>query len=350
MRSMQIVDWGRPLELRRYDDPRPQGTEVLLAVDACGVCHSDLHLHDGYFDLGGGERLRVADRGIRLPFTMGHEVVGTVLALGPEATGVRVGERRLVHPWIGCGACAVCRRGEELLCLKPRIVGTWRDGGYSDRVVVPHARYLVDHAGIPTSVAATLACSGVTAYSAVRKLGTLAPEDSVLLIGAGGVGLAGLHLARALTPARIVVADVDGAKRERALADGAAAVIDNAAADALATLREVTDGGATAAIDFVGRPVTARFAIDGLRKGGTLVVVGLYGDRMALPLPLLPLRMLTLRGSYVGTLEELEELVALVRDGRVRPIPVRERPLEDANSVLDELRQGRVLGRVVLVP
>lgn len=350
MRSMQIVDWGRPLQLRRYDDPRPEGTEVLLAVDACGVCHSDLHLHDGYFDLGGGERLRVADRGIRLPFTLGHEVVGTVLALGPEAAGVQVGERRLLHPWIGCGACVVCRRGDELLCLKPRIVGTWRDGGYSDRVLVPDARYLVDYSGIPTSVAATLACSGVTAYSAVRKLGALAPEDSVLLVGAGGVGLAGLHLARALTPARIVVADVDAAKRERALADGAAAVIDNAAADALAALREATDGGATAAIDFVGRPVTARFAIDGLRKGGTLIVVGLYGDRMALPLPLLPLRMLTLRGSYVGTLEELKELVTLVRDGRVPPIPVRERPLEAANDVLDELRQGRIVGRVVLVP
>jgi D-arabinose 1-dehydrogenase-like Zn-dependent alcohol dehydrogenase len=347
---MQIVDWGRPLELRRYDDPRPQGTEVLLAVDACGVCHSDLHLHDGYFDLGGGDRLRVADRGIRLPFTLGHEVVGTVLALGPEAAGVRVGERRLVHPWIGCGACAVCHRGEELLCLKPRIVGTWRDGGYSDRVLVPHARYLVDYGGIATSVAATLACSGVTAYSAVRKLGALTPEDSVLLVGAGGVGLAGLHLARALTPARILVADVDAAKRERALADGAAAVIDNAAEDALARLRELTDGGATAAIDFVGRPVTARFAIDGLRKGGTLIVVGLYGDRLTLPLPLLPLRMLTLRGSYVGTLEELKELVTLVRDRRVPPIPVRERPLEEANEVLDELRRGRILGRVVLVP
>jgi D-arabinose 1-dehydrogenase-like Zn-dependent alcohol dehydrogenase len=217
-------------------------------------------------------------------------------------------------------------------------------------VLVPHARYLVDYSGIPTSLAATLACSGVTAYSAVRKLGMLTPDDSVLLVGAGGVGLAGLHLARALTPAQIVVADVDAAKREQALADGATAVLDNAAEKALERLREATGGGATAAIDFVGRPATARFAIDGLRKGGTLIVVGLYGDRLSLPLPLLPLRMLTLRGSYVGTLAELKELVTLVRNGQVPPIPVHERPLEDANSVLDELRQGRVLGRVVLVP
>lgn len=350
MRSMQIVDWGRPLELRTYDDPQPQGTEVLLAVDACGVCHSDLHLHDGFFDLGGGEAIRVADRGIRLPFTLGHEVVGTVRALGPEAAGVAVGDRRIVFPWIGCGQCPVCRRGEELLCLKPRIVGTWKDGGYSDRVIVPDARYLVDYTGVPTELAATLACSGVTAYSAVRKLPELTAEDSLLLVGAGGVGLSTLHIARALTPARIVVADVDAAKRERALADGADAAVDNAADGALAALREAIGGGAAAAIDHVGRPETARFAIDGLRKGGTLIVVGLYGDRLALPMPLLPLRMLTLRGSYVGTLDELKALVALVQGGKIPPIPVAGRPLAAANAVLDELRRGRIIGRVVLQP
>jgi propanol-preferring alcohol dehydrogenase len=350
MRSMQIVDWGKPLELRAYADPRPQGTEVLLAVDACGVCHSDLHLQDGYFDLGGGEAIRIADRGMKLPFTLGHEVVGTVLALGPEAEGVAVGDRRIVFPWIGCGECAVCRRGEELLCLRPRIVGTWKDGGYSDRVIAPHARYLVDYAGISGELAATLACSGVTAYSAFRKVPELTDEDSLLLVGAGGVGLSTLHVAKALTPARIVVADVDAAKRERALADGASVAIDNAAEDALLKLREATGGGAAAAIDHVGRPATARFAIDGLRKGGTLVVVGLYGDRLALPMPLLPLRMLTLRGSYVGTLDEMKALVALVQAGRIPPIPVASRPLAEANAVLDELRRGQVIGRVVLRP
>lgn len=350
MRSMQIVDWGRPLELRAYDDPRPQGTEVLMAVDACGVCHTDLHLQDGYFDLGGGEALRVADRGIRLPFTMGHEVVGTVLALGPDAGGVAVGDRRLIHPWIGCGACAVCQKGEDLLCLKPRIVGTWKDGGYSDRVIVPHPRYLVDHGGIPISLAATLACSGVTAYGAVRKLPDLGNADSLLLIGAGGVGLSTLHVARALTAARLVVADLDPVKREQALADGADAVLDNGAEGALDRLRELTGGGAAAAIDLVGRPATARLAIDGLRKGGTLVVVGLYGDRIALPMPLLPLRMLTLKGSYVGTLDELKALVGLVQAGRIPAIPVAARPLDEANAALDDLRRGRIVGRVVLQP
>jgi D-arabinose 1-dehydrogenase-like Zn-dependent alcohol dehydrogenase len=350
MRSMQIVDWGKPLEARDYPDPVPVGTEVILKVDACGVCHSDLHIHDGYFDLGGGEAIRIADRGMQLPFTLGHEVVGTVVALGPEAEGVQVGDRRIVFPWIGCGACAVCRRGDELLCLKPRIVGTWKDGGYSDRVRVPHARYLVAYDGIPTALAGTYACSGVTAYSAILKAGPLGPDDSLLLVGAGGVGLNGLHIAKALVPGRIVVADTDPGKREQALANGAHAVIDNAAPDALAALRQATGGGAWAAIDFVGRPSTARFAMDGLRKGGTLVVVGLYGDRMALPMPLLPLRMLTLKGSYVGTLDEMKALVALVQAGKVPPIPVETRPLAEVNGALDDLRKGRVAGRVVLQP
>jgi D-arabinose 1-dehydrogenase-like Zn-dependent alcohol dehydrogenase len=350
MHSWQIIDWGKPLEARDYPDPVPTGTEVVLKVDACGVCHSDLHIQDGYFDLGGGEAIRIADRGMKLPFTMGHEVVGTVMALGPDAAGVAVGDRRIVFPWIGCGQCAVCRKGEELLCLTPRIVGTWKDGGYSDRVLVPHPRYLVDYTGIDTKLAGTYACSGVTAYSAIRKCGELGPDDSLLLLGAGGVGLSALHIAKAISPARLIVADVDPAKREQAQRDGADVVIDNGQADSLAQLRSATGGGVTAAMDFVGRPQTAKFAMDGLRKGGTLVVVGLYGDRMGLPVALLPLRMLSLKGSYVGTLAEFKELIELVKSGMIPPIPVQGRPLDGVNTALDDLRSGRVVGRVVVQP
>ena len=117
--------------------PCPQGPEVLVRVTACGVCHSDLHIWQGFFDLGGGERINIADRGVELPFTMGHEVVGEVLSVGPEAKDVAVGDRRIVYPLIGCGKCPECLRGDELMCLQPRIVGTWRPGGYSDRVMCP---------------------------------------------------------------------------------------------------------------------------------------------------------------------------------------------------------------------
>jgi propanol-preferring alcohol dehydrogenase len=352
MRSYQIVAWGQPLEPRDYPEPEPQGSEVLLRVEACGVCHTDIHLWQGYFDLGGGQRMRIEDRGVRLPFTMGHEVAGEVVALGPAAKGqgVEIGERRLVHPWIGCGRCAVCLRGEELLCLTPRIVGTWRDGGYSTHVLVPHPRYLVDFTGIPAELACTYACSGVTAWSALQKTGAVHEDDAVLLIGAGGVGLNALHLAPSALPGPVAVADADPVKREAAAAAGAAWTLDNTAADALQAVRDWSRGGVAAVIDFVGRPETARFGLDALRKGGTLVLVGLYGSALSLPLPLLPLRMLTLQGSYVGTLDDLKAVVSLAQAGKVPPLRTAPRPLAEANAALADLVAGRVLGRLVLRP
>lgn len=353
MYSYQITDWGRPLERREYPDPEPRGTEAVVRVHACGVCHSDLHIWQGYYDLGEGERIRMADRGMTLPFTMGHEIAGEVVALGPDAgdEGVQVGDRVVVYPWIGCGKCDACRRGEELLCLTPRIVGTWKDGGYSDRVLVPHARYLVPYGDLPVELACTYACSGITALSALRKTGADRAEDAVLLIGAGGVGLNALHLAGSVLPGPVAVADVSPDKRAAAEAAGAALVVDNGAADAVARVREFGGGsGVTAAIDFVGRPQTARFGLDCLRKGGTLVAVGLYGDRLPLPLPWLPLRVLTLRGSFVGTLDELKELIGLARAGKVPPLQVERRPLSAATSALEDLAAGRVVGRIALNP
>ena len=134
MRAMQIIEWGKPLEAREYPDPEPKGEEVLLRVEAAGVCHSDVHIWDGYFDLGGERQISLESRGVHLPFTMGHEIAGEVAALGPRASGVKVGDKLVAYPWIGCGECAVCRKGEELLCLNPRTLGTRRAGGYGTHV------------------------------------------------------------------------------------------------------------------------------------------------------------------------------------------------------------------------
>ena len=119
MKSFDVCECGAPLKLMERPTPKPTGSEVLLKVLAAGVCHSDLHIWDGYYDLGGGKRLQLTDRGVKLPLTMGHENVGEVVAVGPDAKGVKVGDRRLVHPWIGCGDCAICRHGEEQLCHDP---------------------------------------------------------------------------------------------------------------------------------------------------------------------------------------------------------------------------------------
>src|SRR5690349_18751814 len=143
MKSYDVVDFRAPLQFTERPTPRPAGSEVLVRTLAAGVCHSDIHIWEGEYDLGGGKKLAVRDRGMTPPFTMGHEIVGEVVALGPEAEGVKLGDRRVVHPWIGCGDCVVCRKGDEQLCLKPRFLGVHKPGGYADHVLVPHPRYLV---------------------------------------------------------------------------------------------------------------------------------------------------------------------------------------------------------------
>ena len=157
MRAMQIIEWNKPLEPREYPDPEPMGEEVLLRVDAAGVCHSDIHIWNGHFDLGGGKQLSFASRGVRLPMTMGHEIAGEVVALGPRASGVKVGDNVVAYPWIGCGECTICRKGKELLCLKPRILGVDRPGAYGTHIIVPHGRYLLPYGDIPTALAHCLA-------------------------------------------------------------------------------------------------------------------------------------------------------------------------------------------------
>ena len=185
MKSYDVCECGAPLRLMERPTPKPTGTEVLLKVVAAGVCHSDLHIWEGFYDIGGGKRLKLADRGVKLPLTMGHENVGEVVAVGPDATGVKIGDRRLVHPWLGCGKCAVCRRGDEQLCRTPFSIGVFRAGGYADHLLVPHPRYLFDIGNIPPERAAPLACSGITTYGALKKVGPLLQEEPVVIIGAG---------------------------------------------------------------------------------------------------------------------------------------------------------------------
>jgi D-arabinose 1-dehydrogenase-like Zn-dependent alcohol dehydrogenase len=348
MKAYQIVEWGAPLQEREVPVPEPKGTEVLIKITACGICHSDIHIWDGYFDLGDGNKITLEDRGLELPFTMGHEPVGEVVAIGPEAEGVAVGDKRIVYPWIGCGECEVCRRGEELLCMTPRTVGTRRAGGYAEYCIAPHPRYLVPFEGIDDAYAATCACSGVTAYSALKKVNSLRENESLLLIGAGGVGLAGVGMAKSIVKSKLFVADVDPAKRAAALAAGADVVIDNSAGDASEQIMDATGGGPNAVIDFVGAPATSSFGVQTLAKGGTLVVVGLYGGAMPLPLAMLPLKYISLVGTYVGTLQELQELMALVKAGKTKPIPITPRPLNEAPQAIQDLRDGKPVGRYVL--
>jgi D-arabinose 1-dehydrogenase-like Zn-dependent alcohol dehydrogenase len=349
---MAIVEWGKALQPVDSPNPTPKGTEVLVRVTGCGVCHSDIHIQDGVMDMGGGRKVEYGKVGFTLPHTLGHEIVGEVVALGPEATGAKIGQRYVVFPWIGCGQCDFCKRGEELLCANGRALGVRAPGGYADHVLVPHPKYLVDFAGVPEALAATYACSGLTAYSALKKLAHLGPEETIVIIGAGGVGLSAVMIAPAAIKAKIVVADISDRKRDAALKAGAAAAYDNADKDALKKLRDATRFGAGAggAIDFVGAPATAQFGVNALRRGGTMVQVGLAGGDTPFGILTFMQRMLTITGSYVGSLEELKELMALVKAGKIPPIPVATRALRDVNEVLTDMRAGKINGRVVVTP
>lgn len=348
MRSYDIAEWGAPLKAFDRPTPKPEGTEVLLRTTAAGVCHSDVHIWEGYFDLGGGKRFHMADRGMKLPHTLGHEIAGEVIAVGPKATGVKKGQKRLVYPWIGCGTCAVCKAGDENLCMAPRFLGVQRPGGYSDHVVVPHPRYLLDVGKMKPAEAAPYACSGLTTYSALRKVGGKLKTHPIVIIGAGGLGLMCLSLHKAMKGKGAIIVDIDPAKRAAAMKMGAMAAIDGAAADAVKQVKAAAGGPVWAAIDLVGAPVTAQLGLDSLIKGGTLIIVGLFGGQITVPLPTIPQRALTIQGSYVGNLAELKKLMALVRQRKIPSIPITPRPFDYAATALEELRGGKIVGRTVL--
>jgi len=348
--SWRVAKFAQPLELQCEAVPQPKGTEVLLKVTGCGVCHSDVHIWDGYFDLGGGRKAQVGQGEKSLPITPGHEIVGEVIAIGPDASGVTLGDKRVVYPWIGCGqaGCGECARGDEHLCGKMAL-GVFKHGGYSDHAMVPHPRYLVAYDGLPTPLAATYACSGLTAFGALKKVGRLGPNDKLLIIGAGGVGMSGVRLAKAVTGVAPIVADIDPAKRAAALENGAAEALDPAGQGAAKEFVKAT-GGVAAAVDFVGAEPTVRFGTSVLRKGGKLVIVGLYGGGLSMPIPFFPFLEIAVQGSQVGTLADLKELIALGQKGVVGAIPYATRPLDQAGQTLADLKAGKIVGRIVLTP
>jgi len=347
MLSYDVIEWGKALEKRQRETPKPKGTEVLLKLKYCGVCHSDVHIRDGYFDLGGGKRLPMSERGLRPPVTLGHEPYGMVIAAGPDVENVPLGADRLVYPWTGCGDCVRCREGLDNYCIAPRMIGIQRPGGYADHLIVPHPRYLIDASGIDPVWAATLSCSGLSTYAAVSKLHPIPRDEWVAVMGAGGLGLSAIGMLRAFGHERIVALDIDPVKLSAAEAAGATATLDGRDADAAQKLKQMTQGALYGAVDFVGSNETASLAVGALRKGGRLILVGLFGGEIPLSIGSTILRALTIQGSHLGSVAELKAVVALAREGKLRPIPIQTRPLSEVSRTLDELKAGTIVGRVV---
>jgi D-arabinose 1-dehydrogenase-like Zn-dependent alcohol dehydrogenase len=349
MKSYVVREFGAALAESETPTPAPGDTQVLLEVRHCGVCHTDVHLREGFFDLGGGKRLSSK---LALPHVLGHEIEGVVVAAGPAAEAVSIGARYAVFPWIGCGRCSACRRGEENLCLgETRQLGCSSacPGGYATHVLVPHPRYLIDYGDTDPALAAACMCSGLTAYAALKKIGRPEPEERILLIGCGGVGMMGIQFARALFGSAPLVADIHPGRLEAARAAGAGATYDAADAAAAERMRADTVNGPAAVVDFVGSEQSFALASRAVRRGGRIIIVGLFGGALHMPLPMIPLRALSIVGSNTGTLAEAREMMSLVRAGRVQAIPLTRRPLSQAESALSELQRGAITGRVVLV-
>ncbi len=343
MISYQTATPGAPLVETTTDTPVPGGSEVLLKMVACGVCHSDIHLHDGAFELGGGKQLDVGRQGL----VLGHEIFAEVVAFGPDAENVALGDRRVIYPWIGCGTCPSCQRGDEHLCTPGRALGIVVNGGFADHVLIPHSRYLFDKGDVDDGLAGTYACSGLTAYSALKQVGELHAGDEVVIIGAGGVGMMAIQIAHARGIDPIVV-DIAEDKLAAARNLGVKRTFNSSDAATAKEIRKATSG-VYAAIDFVGAEASVNYGLSCLRKGGKLIIVGLYGGALNIPLPFLPMNARIIQGSYVGSLADMGELMALVRAGKIAPIAIQERPLAEASQALADLKAGKVSGRQVLV-
>jgi len=351
-RAVRLTRWGGPPILTEVARPTITAEEVLIQVEAAGLCRSDLHVVDA----------RPGDLPYRIPFTLGHEVAGRVVERGPLARGPGVGERVVVYgPW-GCGSCARCTAGAENYCdRRPALdadrvgtgAGLGRDGGMADLMLVPSGRVLVPVGDLAAEQAAPLSDAGLTAYHAVatvrHALSDDTPDASVVVLGIGGLGHLAVQILRATTTAQVLAVDV----REDALA-----LADECGAhfgtllrpDTAAVLRGRTGGvGAVAVLDFVGSSSSLRPAVDVLRPGGELAVVGSGGGELIVrkPSTLPPGTRVSL--PFWGTLPELEEVVALARAGILR-VGVERFALSSTPEAMARLRTGDVRGRAVLIP
>jgi len=350
MKASQVIKTKEPLQIRELETPVAKGRQVLVEIESSGVCHSDIHVWEGGYEGKQGQIMRVEERGVKFPLTLGHEIAGTVHSIGEEVKGVKNGDRVLVYPWIGDGTCNACQIGDEHVCDNPRSLGIFQNGGYAQKVLVPDEKYLVNIGNLDANTVSSLACSGLTSFTAVKN-SAVSPKQTLVIVGAGGLGLMGVQIARALLNPTIIVVDIDDKKLGEARKLGADYIVNSFSENTVNKIKELTfNQGADSIIDFVNSPKTVEPALNMLRKRGKLVLVGLFGGSVELSLPLLPLRSQTIIGSYTGRLADLADLVGLVKRKAVTPTISKTFRLEEANDALEQLKSGKILGRAVINP
>jgi alcohol dehydrogenase, propanol-preferring len=350
MKAVRIVKLNEPLQVQELQTPTPKGTQVLVKIQSSGVCHIDLHVWEG-FEYIEGKPLKTTDRSVKYPLTPGHEIAGIVESLGEQAEGFTKNEKVLVYPWIGEGLCPACRIGEENLCDKPKALGIHIDGGYADHVLIPNYRYLVkigDDMDTDTSV--PLSCAGLAAYGAVKNAG-LKPDDNVVVVGSGELGVMAIQLAKAITGAKIIAMDQDDQKLDLAKKNGADITINSKKEVPLKAIMELTDKlGADAVIDFVNASGTVKTDVEFLRRRGKLVLVGHPGGELKLSAVIMPRKAHRVIGSCNGTISDLIELVSQAKRGVVKPVVSNRFKLDQTAEALTMLSTGNIRGRGIINP
>jgi propanol-preferring alcohol dehydrogenase len=353
MKAVRIVRPKESLEIQELKTPKPQSSQVLIKVQSSGVCHSDIQLWDGGYLGPGGQFLKVTDRGIKYPLTPGHEVAGPVDSLGEGAKKFFTkNEKVLVYPWIGEGLCPACRCGKDNLCDKPRSLGVYTDGGYAEYLLVPNYRYLVKlNENMDIDASATLSCSGLTAYRAIKNA-NLRPDDNVVIVGGtGGLGLMAIQLAKALSGARVIVIGLHNDKLQAAKKYGADAVVNSNKEDPTKAIMDLTNRlGADAVVDFVNDSKTAEADIQFLRRRAKLILVGLFGGEIKLNLINIATRAYELIGIDNGSIIDLIEMISLASRRIIKPVVSNRFKLDQATEALTLLRQGKIIGRSVINP
>jgi len=350
MNAARIVKVKEPLEIQSLETPKPRGSQVLVRVQSAGVCHSDIHLWDGGYEGPAGQFMKTTDRGVKYPLTPGHEIAGVVESMGEDVEGFAKNEKVLVFPWIGEGLCPACRVGEENLCDKPRSLGVYNDGGYAEYVLIPNYKYLARLNELDADVSAPLSCSALTAYGAIKNA-HLKPNDNVVIVGAGGLGLMGIQLAKAISGAKIISLDVNDNKLQVAKQSGADFTVNSSKEDIVKAIMELTDNlGADAIIDFVNASKTVETDMQLLRRRGRVVLVGLFGGALQLNLVSMPTRAYKLIGSYTGSMTDMIELISLTHRGIIKPMISNRFKLTQATEALTMLKEGKIIGRGIINP
>ncbi|MGB8877453.1 MAG: NAD(P)-dependent alcohol dehydrogenase [Solirubrobacteraceae bacterium] len=342
MKAARLHAYHEALKLEEVDEPKIVGPlDVIVRIGAAGLCRTDLHIQEGQW----AEKSQVV-----LPYTPGHENAGWVHEVGSAVTNVEVGDTVIVHPFITCGLCSVCRRGDDMHCVNGSFPGINRDGGFAD-FLQTSARSVVKLApGLEPKDIAALADAGLTAIHAVKKaIPVLDPGTTAVVIGAGGLGHIGIQCLKAMTSATVIV--VDPSEKALALAGemGADQTVKVDGAKHVDTVKEMTDGfGAEAIIDFVGERGAIEDGIAMVRDGGFYYVIG-YGENIDIPTIDVISREISFIGNLVGTYTDLEELMTLTAQGQVT-LHTSTYPLDAINDAMADLDGGRLQGRGILIP